>query len=138
MLLPLRHPQFWALVRSRSKDGGNVVTRDAYVKLGVRLFKALLPSVKPADAVEQMERDWVRDSTAGDDDGGGVVPDWIGPAGFFNVMFELADVWTTGVSEVEYVYFLEALLWTITEGQPPILDTQGVCVCCMRNVCLCV
>lgn len=42
-----------------------MVTKEAYVNLGVRLFRVLVPNVRAAEAAEQMERDWERDAGGG-------------------------------------------------------------------------
>ena len=47
---------------------------------------------------------------------------------FFDAFFELADLWTIGISAEEYADFLMRLFDCIAEGEPPVsCTTVGRC-----------
>ena len=78
-----------------------------YLKVLRRLYKALLGEALDKQAADE---DWRNDAR-----GGRTMSSQL----FMDALFELADVWTAGVSPVEYRDFLAKLFVKVTDGSPP-------------------
>jgi len=88
-------------------DGERMLTRDGYKRLYERAYKLLLDAWDPEDAEKTIADDWAEDS-----DGKPGLP----KVAFCDGLFELADVWTSGIDAAEYARFLWRLYLAVTES----------------------
>lgn len=111
-----------------SADHGAVlVSRAGFFALYERAYRVLLEEWDPSDAAESIAEDWAHDA--------GGAPGLRREA-FEDSLFELADVWTEGLSALEYATFLWRLLRNVcdpTTGGWSALDSLQVTECAARR-----
>lgn len=85
-----------------------------FVTILCKLGKALLNDVDydRAEVLEAAQADWEMDSCA---------QVQMTREMFMDSLFELCDIWTDGISALEYHDFLMGLLWRVAGGNPPSL-----------------
>lgn len=93
----------WAALGKREDD---TASRDEYISLHVRISACVAPDMTRSERLQTAAEEWVKDV------GGKPRMSF---EQFTNAMHEMADIWTEGVSEVEYKYFLDKLHARITE-----------------------
>ena len=72
------------------------------------IYKALMDEYDPDEAESAIQEDWEKDVEGGTDE--------VGRDIFCDSIFELADMWTTGIGESEYLDFLSVLLEHVVHG----------------------
>eukprot|EP00936_MAST-01D_sp_MAST-1D-sp1_P000166 g166.t1 len=113
VLKSLEH--FWSAFMSAHEH--NVISRNEHVAVMTRVCKALF---HPAEFDEgkgkaEAEADWEREQ--GDSE-------TMSKEGFFDSMFELADLWTMEISATAYASFIRKLLFRISELRPSSAGTD--------------
>ena len=94
--------KFW---RVYDKDQSGNVSKAEYLNVHAKLCLVLIPDITPAEARRAGEEDWVSDA------GGS---DLMSCEQLFDCLFELADMWCTGISVEEYANFLRKLFKRVT------------------------
>lgn len=109
----------------RASDAAHAaITCEEYVKMWCKIHRAMILEWDEADATIAALREWKDDIAANSSGGqallgGGQEGALLGCERFKDAIFELSDLWTAGVDEVEYSAFLWQLLHHIAEGEPP-------------------
>ena len=94
--------KFW---RVYDKDRDGHVSKAEYLNVHAKLCLVLIPDITPAEARRAGEEDWASDAHGNDD---------MSQAQLFDCVFELSDMWCTGISAEEYATFLRKLFRRIT------------------------
>ena len=105
----------------RGKDGE--IPKEVMTQISRKLYRALVEHWDAQDARDNAESEWAAEM--GD-------TKEIGRERFMDSIFEVADQWTFGIEEGEYVDFLWRLLCRITTGEPPSarwLEEEEICFC---------
>ena len=79
--------RLWSLVMRGETT--SELTKNGYIQLNLRLYKALMPEFDNEEAIEAAETDWQNDVGNAD---------VMGFGGFFDSVFELIDIWVPEVS----------------------------------------
>ena len=101
--------QLWWDTAIRSCGAGPnalLLHKEAYMEVSRLLVKVLLPTFSPAEAEAAAEADWEADCRG---------KAALSRARFMDSVFELADLWTHGISVREYVDFLDTLFLRVAE-----------------------
>lgn len=85
-------------------DSNKLLSKKAYVDINYKIILILRPDLKGEDKREELkftlEQDWKHD---------GKGQERMSKEDVFNSLFELADIWTTGVDNFEYASFFDML-----------------------------
>ena len=85
-------------------DSNKLLSKKAYVDINYKIILILRPDLKGEDKREELkftlEQDWKHD---------GKGQEKMSKEDVFNSLFELADIWTTGVDNFEYASFFDML-----------------------------
>lgn len=82
--------RFWGVYH---KDARGRITKEEYLHVHIKYCLVLIPDITPSDARAAGEEDW-----EGDSGGEGSMDQ----AGLYSCLFELADMWCSGVDGAEY------------------------------------
>lgn len=85
-------------------DGNNLLSKKSYIDINYKIVSILRPELKGFEKLEEMkftlEQDWKHDSKG---------KDKMTKDDLYESLFELADIWTTGVENFEYGSFFDIL-----------------------------
>ena len=94
--------KFW---RVYDKDQDGHVSKAEYLNVHCKLCLVLIPDVTGQEARDAGEEDWVADAHG---------EPYMSQEHLFDCLFELADMWCTGISAEEYAGFLRKLFRRVT------------------------
>lgn len=94
--------RFW-LVYAKQADG--TVGKTEYLKVHAKLSLVLIPDLTYEEAAAAGEEDWAADASGSTS---------MGREAVFDCLFELADLWCSGISAAEYACFLRKLFKRVT------------------------
>lgn len=94
----------------RRAFGRRAIARAGYDHVYLNIFRCMLREVDEVEAKQTLDEDWIADS-----DGNDV----LSKERFMDALFQLADVWTDGITPAEYADFLRNLLDRISETWSP-------------------
>ena len=125
--------KFWR-VYDRDQDGH--VSKAEYLNVHAKLCLVLIPDITPEEARRAGEEDWVSDAHGEAN---------MSQEHLFDCVFELADMWCTGISAEEYATFLRKLFKRVTVKSvtrsngtvvtaAPIAPSKVCAVCVQRNM----
>ena len=125
--------KFWR-VYDRDQDGH--VSKAEYLNVHAKLCLVLIPDITPEEARRAGEEDWVSDAHGEAN---------MSQEHLFDCVFELADMWCTGISAEEYAAFLRKLFKRVTVKSvtrsngtvvtaAPIAPSKVCAVCVQRNM----
>jgi hypothetical protein len=90
-------------------DDEEYIPRDEYIRIHVKMQKAVDKHFDTEDGIRRSHSDWERDTRSQESSHLG-----IGKRLFFHALFEIADIWTTTLEVAEYVAFLTNLFMRIS------------------------
>ena len=93
---------FWNVY---AKDSYGMVTREEYLRVHVKLALVLIPDITPEEAYKAGEDDWAADAKGAST---------MSKDGLFDCLFELSDMWCSGIDGDEYATFLRKLFRRVT------------------------
>ena len=99
------------LASGRDSSCELAMVQEEYIQVSKKIYRAMIESYDDDEATENAKREWLDDIRGGEH----ALP----AEKFKDAIFELADLWTSGIDAVEYSVFLRHLFRQITEGQPP-------------------
>ena len=105
---------FWAVY---DKDSDGRVSQAEYLKVHAKLCTVLIPDITAEEAARAGEEDWVSD---------GKGKEAMERDDVFDCLFELTDMWCTGISGEEYSTFLRKLFKRVTVKVTTKADGQVV------------
>ena len=94
--------KFW---RVYDKDQEGHVSKAEYLNVHAKLCLVLIPDITPEEARSAGEEDWVADAHG---------EPHMSKEHLFDCVFELSDMWCTGISAEEYAAFLRKLFKRVT------------------------
>ncbi len=94
--------KFWKVY---DKDHDGKVSKAEYLNVHSKLCLVLIPDITPAEARAAGEEDWVSDAHG---------KRQMSKEQLYDCVFELADMWCTGISAEEYASFLRKLFKRVT------------------------
>ena len=85
---------------------GTGLGREDYVRICVKIYKAMIKEFDEGEALECAQDDWCNDSKGEEE---------LTRERFMDAMFELADVWTKTIDAAEYAEFLRTLFSHVSQ-----------------------
>ena len=110
---------FWEAAQRSLQSGGDVsashLHREGHAIMLRRIYRVMIKDFDPVDCEMSIADDWRRDSKGHDS---------LSRKAFCDAFFELADVWTAGISALEYASFLWRLFDAVVV-QIPVTSADG-------------
>ena len=101
--------QLWGAMGLGPDD---LMNKETYAKLHVRISRTLAPEMTPEEAAEALEEDWQEDCSHGSPSSDGT--EALTLERLVKSMFGIADLWTNTDNELDYVIFINKLFRRIT------------------------
>ena len=101
--------------RGTGSENALAMCEEEYVKVSKKIYRAMIEPYDDAEATANALREWADDAKPGADGDARSLP----AESFKDAIFELADLWTSGIDAIEYALFLSQLFHRIADGQPP-------------------
>lgn len=107
---------WWTTAQSSMRRSGRTddgaISETEYVMISCRIYRAIIKPYDQEEAVANAKREWLDDVRHGELS---ALPE----EAFKDAMFELCDLWTSGIDEQSYSQWLLDLFGRITNGTPP-------------------
>ncbi len=112
--------QFWEAAQNSLKSDGEDVPpdelhREGYARLMRRVYRLLIEDYEEEDVESSIAEDWAKDARG---------EQVLTRVRFCDAVFEIADMWTSGVSSAEYTSFLRRLFERVTTAEEEV-DADG-------------